>query len=288
MQFSSTRVLKEREKRERDLVSENVFSMEAQRSVRLTEEEMLKYVTMRDEAKAKGDEETRIAAVDALVNGNLRLVLKLISTDFKQCGLSFADLVSCGSVALFKTMERFHPDKGRLSPYLKWWMRHEISSELSKFHSVHIMPIGSNKAAKVAKLATFLERFPWEHNRQPTDEEIAEHCKIRISCVAAYVELTQRRRVSLEHVDVAASEVSQPVEANSLKLAREAFIEALDEREQIIVRHRYGIDGYPKLMLRELSEMLGMTQERVRQIQVQAVKKMRQRYEKSERGKKST
>lgn len=267
-------------KEKRHLSSETLFFNDAERYPILTEKEIADLIKDREIAKKNGDEKGFSKTIERLVNCNLRLVMKIVSNDFRECGLPFSDILSCGSVALVKAMKGFDPDKGKLSVYLKWWMKHEIYNEISKYHPSRIVSSGANKSIKVSKVVEFINKYECDNGHYPTNQQISEACNIKEKSVDDYVELSQRRRVSLDEVENMPVCVDENIFNNqNIKIAKMAF-ECLNNSEKIIIQHRFGLNGYVEMTLKEIGVMLGITPERVRQIQIRAISKMKEEYSK--------
>jgi RNA polymerase primary sigma factor len=275
----------------KQLSSKEIYSRDVSRLAVLSESEVKQLVDDRDRAistaeaaKVMGDAVgeadavvSRDEAINKLVNGNLRLVLKLVSKEFMGYGLRFEELVACGNTALMKAMQRFDPKKGKLSGYLIWWMRREITCEVAKYHPSRAMSIGTGKCLAAGRVVSFIRKFELENGRPPTNLEVSESCDVSEDEVDWLIELTNRHRVPLEYADIPAPEVEMVSDRQSVTIARQAF-DLLDNIEKTVIRHRYGLDGAEILKLREIGDMFGLTPERIRQIQVQAVKRMSKSY----------
>lgn len=190
-------------------------------------------------------------AFDMLVKGNMKLVVK-IANDYRRFGMDFEDIVSNGVLGLLKAIEMFDPEKGGFSAYASTWINKYIRMALDSYRGIHT------------------KRYD-----RMTQEE-------RSSCI---VESLNEKigDGDTEFADSLASDEVSPSEAvekaSSIKAMHDAIDSALDSREQFIIRSRYGLDGNEVLTLREIAEKLGMTNERVRQIEVSSLMKLRERLE---------
>ena len=190
-------------------------------------------------------------AFDMLVKSNMKLVVK-IANDYKYGRMDFEDIVSSGTIGLLKAIEMFDPEKGGFSAYASTWINKYIRMALDSYRGIHT------------------KRYD-----RMTQEE-------RSSCI---VESLNEKigDGDTEFADSLASDEVSPSEAvekaSSIKAMHDAIDSALDSREQFIIRSRYGLDGNGVLTLREIADKLGMTYERVRQIEVSALMKLRERLE---------
>lgn len=190
-------------------------------------------------------------AFDMLVKSNMRLVVK-IANDYKRYRMDFEDIVSNGTIGLMKSIEMFDPEKGSFSQYASAWINKYIRMGFDSYRGIHTK----------------------RYDRMTQDE--------RSSCI---VESLNEKigDGETEFAESLASDEVSPSEAvekaSSIDAVRDAIDSALDSREQFIIRSRYGLDGNGVLTLREIAERLGMTHERVRQIEVSALAKLRERLE---------
>ena len=190
-------------------------------------------------------------AREQLVKSNMRLVLK-VANDYKWFGMDFEDIVSNGTIGLLKAIDKFDPEKGAFSACASAYINKYIRMALDSYRGIHT------------------KRYD-----RMTQEE-------RSSCIVESL----NEKVGdgeTEFAESLASDEASPSEAvekaSSIKAMHDAIDSALDSREQYIVLKRYGLDGNEVLTLREIAERLGMTHERVRQIEVTALTKLRERLE---------
>ena len=190
-------------------------------------------------------------AREQLVRSNMRLVVK-IANDYKRFGMSLEDVVSNGVIGLLKAIDNFDPEKGGFSAYASIYINKHIRMGFDQCRAIH---------------AKRYDRMTSEERSVSVAESLNE--KIGDG--------------DTEFADSLASDEVSPSEAvekaSSIDAVRDAIDNALDSREQYIVRSRYGLDGNGVLTLREIAEKLGMTHERVRQIEVSALTKLRERLE---------
>jgi RNA polymerase primary sigma factor len=234
----------------------------------------------------RGDKKAR----EQMITANLRLVVK-IARDYEGLGLPLLDLINEGNIGLMKGVERFDSNKGaKLSTYASLWIKQAIRRALSNQSKTIRLPVHVlDKMTYIRRAEVKLREML---DREPTDEEIADNLGLSIRRIRQYREAA-RAPVSLdspisigdstsisEHVADAnaAAPFDDIVKHNDSELMREVLA-TLNARESRILSMRFGLDnGRPKT-LEEVGERLGVTRERIRQIQEQALQKMRVKIE---------
>ena len=231
---------------------------------------------------AKGDKQAR----DMMIRANLRLVVK-IANDYANYGLPISDLVSEGNLGLIKAVERFDPNKGgKLSTYAAWWIKQSIKRALANQSKAIRLPV--HLVDKIAKMRRIIRQLTDELEREPTDEEVSIMMGIPVNKVAHYKSVSVRpasldaplgEEDSSSFSDIVGDEKAlTPLENLQEKSYSEDIsdiMNELEEREQKIIRLRFGLDGDSPKTLEEVGNVFGITRERVRQLQNMAIRKMR-------------
>jgi RNA polymerase primary sigma factor len=232
----------------------------------------------------RGDTEAR----EQMIKANLRLVVK-IARDYEGLGLPLLDLISEGNIGLMKGVERFDPAKGaKLSTYVAWWIKQAIMQALANQSKTIRLPVHvTHKVSHIRKAALKLRETL---AREATDAELADDLELNPRRVRQYREAS-RAPLCLDSPisaddstplsetiadENAPAPFDELVEDNDNHMLHEVLA-TLDAREAEILAMRFGLDdGRPKT-LEKVAEYFGITRERIRQIQEQALEKMRER-----------
>ncbi len=226
-------------------------------------------------------------ARNTLIKANLRLVVK-IAHDFKGLGLPLLDLISEGNIGLMRAVEKFDPSKGaKFSSYAAWWIKQSMRRALANQSRTIRIPVQS--AGKISKIKTVRMKLAEELGRDPTDSEIADHLEFSERTVQG-LRLADLKTISL-HDPIQQGEEGefQDIIPDRHAMTPDQIIgdvesvfrlldllDKLDCRERRILEMRFGLRGSRPLTLEEVSQQIGRTRERVRQIQNQALNKLKQ------------
>ena len=228
------------------------------------------------------DQEQKKQAAQTLIQSNLRLVVK-IAHDFKGIGLPLMDLISEGNIGLMRSVYKFDPALGaKFSSYAAWWIKQSMHRALS--NQTRIIRIPVQTGAKIRKIRLTREKMTAELGREPLDTELAEelHYSKRTVNMLRHAEsstfslndpIKTGENDTFEELIAdpnAKSPEKQVSDADSLQRLREAM-SLLDEREREVITLRF----YRFKTLEQVSVIINRTRERVRQIQNQALAKMR-------------
>ena len=229
----------------------------------------------------KGDR----VALDKLVRANLRFVVS-VAKQYKDQGLSLPDLINEGNLGLIKAAEKFDETRGfKFISYAVWWIRQSILQALSEQSRIIRIPL--NRKTLLNKINRFSLRFEQENERNPSDSEIAEALDSTTEEISDALR-SQNRHVSFDSsfnneedygfLDVLVDYESPSPEKNlmyeSLSFEITRVLSTLPERESDIVKMFYGVNCR-KMTINEISDRLGLTKERVRQIKEKTIKMMR-------------
>jgi RNA polymerase primary sigma factor len=225
------------------------------------------------------------AALRTLVEANLRFVVSFAKR-YRNCGLSFLDLINEGNIGLIEAAKRFNPGKNvKFITYAVWWVRQAIIHALSDQSGAFRLP--QKQANLLYRIGKTISQLTLDLERNPTPEEISQKLEIPVEEVVNLLQVADEN-VSLstvideEHEFHLSDKLEQDVIPSadmallrsSLKDHLYACLGELDPKEQKVLRLRFGLDEGEPRTLKEIGEMMGLSRERIRQIEAQALDKL--------------
>ena len=273
------------------ITPENVDSF-ADDSVRLYLREIGKIPLLSPEEEAelakkivKGDKKAK----DKMVESNMRLVVS-IAKRYGGRGLDFLDLIQEGNTGLLRAVEKFDPDKGfKFSTYATWWVRQAITRAIADQARTIRIPV--HMVETINKVLRTTRKLTSEFNREPTNEEIAKALDMEVDKVDYVMRIKQDiasldASIGREGDDedsvlgdfVEDEERDSPEDSAANQILKEQLSEiiaTLTDREQKIIRLRFGIGGGRPHTLEEVGAEFDVTRERIRQIEAKALSKLR-------------
>ena len=223
-----------------------------------------------------------------MILANLRLVIN-IAKRYSHLGVPLLDLIEEGNIGLMKAVTKYNPNKGfRFSTYAAWWIRQYVTRAIANQGKTVRIPVYMTEVLSKFKRVT--EELTQQHSRKPSVRELAKRMRLPIERIQRLQELAVSSQVTsldtpvgeegeTEMIDLLQDETMPSTQETITRFLQHERIEALlkhmNERERRVLTLRYGLDDGVARTLGETAKEFGITRERVRQIEVAAIRKLR-------------
>src|SRR5690554_4246963 len=269
--------LAKQEKRYRSLDATQMYLSEIGFSPLLTAEEEVYY----SRKALKGDMKSR----QRMIESNLRLVVK-IARRYNNRGLALLDLIEEGNLGLIRAVEKFDPERGfRFSTYATWWIRQTIERALMNQTRTVRLPIHI-----VKELNTYLRttrKLSQTLDKEATPKDLANHLEKPLDTIKNILGLNERNasfdqpsgpNADRPLLETLAGEEADPldeVQQQDICTYVDNWLNTLPDKQREVIVRRFGLRGHEATTLEEVGQVIGLTRERVRQIQMEALKRLR-------------
>jgi RNA polymerase nonessential primary-like sigma factor len=229
----------------------------------------------------EGDVDSR----QAMIKHNLRLVLSL-ARRYRNRGLALLDMVSEGNFGLMRAVEKFDPELGfRFSTYATWWIKQAIDRSIMNHARDVRLPVHVIKEVSLIQRKEML--LTHQMGRKPSRSELAAHCQMRLHELAFILDCHESSHENDQvipdteelHADCTGCELQdgdpmRPLQLKGLQSTALRWLDELSERQRAVLVRRYGLNGHQQMTLEQVGEDIGLTRERVRQIQIEAMRRL--------------
>lgn len=226
------------------------------------------------------------ASRQAMIQHNLRLVLSL-ARRYRNRGLALLDMVSEGNLGLMRAVEKFDPELGfRFSTYATWWIKQAIDRSIMNQARDVRLPVHVIKEISLILRKEML--LTHRMGRKPSRSELATHCKMRLHELAFILDCHESSHENDQiipdaeelHADCTGSELHdgdpvRPMQLKGIQGTAQRWLNELSERQSAVLVRRFGLNGHEPMTLEQVGEDIGLTRERVRQIQIEAMRRLR-------------
>jgi RNA polymerase nonessential primary-like sigma factor len=223
-------------------------------------------------------------AYNQMIEANLRLVVKMAKR-YMNKGMAFLDLIAEGNIGLMRAVDKFNPELGfRFSTYATWWIKQNIERAILNQTRTIRVPIHVLKELNV--YLRVMGELRKTLKREPTLEEVAQHLDVPLEEIKHAFTATK----NVDSIDEIYDDSSRPViesiphqacrspeqelEENNLYKHLDRWLDHLTENQRTVISMRFGLRGFDASTLESIGEQIGLTRERVRQIQIEAMKKL--------------
>ena len=268
---------------------ENTSDIAVASSVKMYLKEIGRYKLLTKEEEIELAEKIKngsAAAKNTLINHNLRLVVS-IAKHYMGRGMSFSDLIQEGNLGLIKAVDKYDLSKGfRFSTYATWWIKQSISrAVMDQGRSIRIPVHVIELMSDIKKVE---REFQQKYGREPKEKEIAAILNLDIKKIKdAYACMKDATSLDIMVGDEEDTTVGSFIEDESVALdfsaiededrnnAIQQVLKTLNKRERFIITHRFGLNGERAMTLDEIGSIFNLSKERIRQLEVDALKKLR-------------